>query len=220
MTSPRSSDEDRFSKAAGAGNAATRGVILIVVAVVIGIVVIVSGLDREDVIDDGDEASDTTTTEASSETTTTTTESTTTTEVPTDTTPPEDVKIVVANASGGVAGLAGTTKDQILVPAGYAAENIETVDASPVSTTTIFYTEGNEANAAALATLMSVPGAQVQPMPDPPPVEIGEADILIMLGPDSGTTQSDGTQGTTDPGGTGGSQSTTTTPEGPGTAID
>lgn len=219
MTSPRSSNDDQLSKAAGTGNAATRGVVLIVVAVVIGIVVIVSGLDRDDVIDVGDEASDTTTTAPTTETTPSTTEATTTTEAPTDTTPAEDVKIVVANASGGVAGLAGTTKDQILVPAGYAAENIETVDASPVSTTTIFYTEGNEANAAALATLMSVPGAQVQPMPDPPPVEVGEADILIMLGPDSGSAESDGTQGTTDPGGTGGSESTTTS-QSPGAAVD
>ena len=45
-------------------------------------------------------------------------------------------------------------------------------------------TAGYEADAAALAAAIGVPAESVTAMPDPPPLDLTGAQILVMLGPD------------------------------------
>ena len=174
---------DDGSFARSAGTAAVRGALLILLAVALGIALLAATDDEpDDVVTDDAAEVDTppaTTPEAGGGTSTTT---------PAPTTPqarPEgEVRVLVANGSG-VAGLATRYKDQ-LAGAGYNA-------LAPVNTTSrplpsvVYFAPGFDADAAALAATLS-PAPPVAALPAEPPVEqLGEADVLVVAGPELAT---------------------------------
>jgi LytR cell envelope-related transcriptional attenuator len=171
------------SFAKSAGGAAGRGLLLIAVAVIVGVLLLRNGFD-----DTGGASSAPTTsgggavTSVSPDTTavdgsTDSTEPTT----PTSVRPPNQVKVFVANAAG-VQGAAGRASDT-LKAAGYVA--VAGNSPTRVDTTTIYYTEGFQGEANAVAAALGAPPTSVQPMPTPPPVaDIQGAQVLVVLGPD------------------------------------
>src|SRR5690606_35052381 len=95
--------------------------------------------------------------------------------------PPSEVTVVVANASG-VNGAAAQLTDTL---AGQGYQTAPGLNApSSVATTQILYLEGFEQEALALASTIQAPAEGVAPMPQPPPVDLGPAQLLVMLGPD------------------------------------
>ncbi len=95
--------------------------------------------------------------------------------------PPDEVVVLVANASG-VQGAAGAQSEAIaaggyqVLPAANAPEEVEA--------TQVLATAGYEADAAALAAAIGAPAESVTAVPDPPPLDLTGAQILVMLGPD------------------------------------
>ena len=93
------------------------------------------------------------------------------------------VTVLVANGSG-VSGRAAELTEQVGT-AGYrtaAPSNVNGGDTVPAST--VYYAEGFEADAAALAATLSPP-PQVTELPEPSPVsDLRGAQILLVLGPD------------------------------------
>jgi len=88
---------------------------------------------------------------------------------------------VVLNGSG-VDGAAGRVRDALLaanynpLAPGNAPANVDT--------TSIYYIEGWQAEAAGIASLLGAPLDAVVPMPSPPPFEFGEASVVVVLGGD------------------------------------
>lgn len=146
------------------------GAVLIGVAILIGLVLLVRGYGQEGALVVLDDAT---------ETTTTTVASPVTTAAPA-VRPPAEVPVLVANASGK-AGAAGALA-QTLATAGYAT--VETTNGSPVTTTLVYYVPGAEGEAKAVALAVGTDPSAVRAMPPTPPVELGGASVLVMLGPD------------------------------------
>lgn len=157
------------------GTSPVRGVVLVAVAVVLGFFILRAIDDTgagpdiaTDAIDTADGTTDSSAPPAS-ETTTPPAR------------PPAEVVVLVANASG-VQGAAGEQGEAItaggyqVLPAANAESNVEATQVLPVA--------GFEAEAAALATAIGAPEGAVQAMPDPPPVDIAGANVLVLLGPD------------------------------------
>jgi hypothetical protein len=149
------------------------GIVLVAGAVLVGLLLLVKGYDSEG----GVIAADSTDTTEST-TTTTPPESTTTTVA---TTPPAQVVLKVANASGAT-GAASKTRTS-LQDKGYS--QISILDApSVVPSTEVLYVEGHQGDAQAVATALGLEGSAVQPMPSPPPVTLGDATVVVLVGPD------------------------------------
>jgi hypothetical protein len=95
--------------------------------------------------------------------------------------PPGEVVVLVANASG-VQGAAAAQSEAIasggyqVLPAANAPSEVEA--------TQVMATAGYEADAAALAAAIGAPAESVVAMPDPPPLDLTGAHVLVMLGPD------------------------------------
>jgi hypothetical protein len=145
------------------------GAILIGIAILIGVVLLVRGYDQEGAL---------VTTETDQ--TTTTIETPPTTEAPA-ARPPAQLSVIVANGSGktGAAGALKTT----LGSQGYAT--VATADGPTVTTTIVYYAEGYEAEAKALATAIGTDPANVRVLPTEPPVPMEDgATLLVVLGPD------------------------------------
>jgi len=150
------------------------GIALIVGAVFIGVVLLMAGYDAEGgvVAESDDSASATTTTVAPDSTTTT---------APVATRPPAEVSVEVANASGAP-GLAGSTSDS-LQEKGYT--DVAVSDApSLVPSSQVLFVEGAEGEARAVAQALGLDPATVQLMPEPPPVALDGAIVLVLAGPD------------------------------------
>jgi len=156
------------------------GVVIIAIAVLIGVILLFRGLsDTPEEIGattEGPVAS-TTTVDRDAPPPTDAAQSTT---VPAPA--PADVVVVVANGSG-VAGLAGRTSDE-LAALGYQV--LEPTNVDPGATTSsVYYVEGSEPAAAAVATALKLPATSVKALPTPAPVaSIGEAVVLVVLGAD------------------------------------
>ena len=145
-----------------------RGVALIATAVVLGLFIVRNGFDTPSSADGGSP-----TTEAGSGTTAPSGDgATTTTAAAPAAHPPAEVTVLVANASG-VSGAAGE------MTATLASQQYQTVPETnapnSVGATQVLFTSGFDADA---------PAESVAPMPNPPPVELGGAQILVLLGPD------------------------------------
>jgi LytR cell envelope-related transcriptional attenuator len=95
--------------------------------------------------------------------------------------PPSEVVVLVANASG-VQGAAANQSETI---AGGGYQVLPAANApSEVEATQVMATAGYEADAAALAAAIGAPPDSVVAMPDPPPLDLTGANVLVMLGPD------------------------------------
>ncbi len=170
------------SFAKSAGGAAGRGILLIAVAVLVGVLLLRNGFD-----DGGGSSAPTTeggggaVTSVSPDTTGAGGSTDSTTPTTPSTRPPNQVKVFVANAAG-VQGAAGRAVE-VLTPLGYVA--VAGNSPTRVDTTTVYYTEGFQAEAQGIAQALGAPAAAVQPMPTPPPVaDIQGAQVLVVLGPD------------------------------------
>jgi hypothetical protein len=175
-------DPGGFAKSAGGATA--RGIALIAVAVVLGFVLLSSGLDDDTTVEAGSAENATTTTVAEGGTDGSTPGSTTATTSATPK-PPNEVRVLVANGSG-VQGAAGTMNDAIKAK-GYIGLDPKNA-AGNVPTTVVYFAEGYQREAAAVATAIGADPATVQAMPNPPPLEdpaaLQDANVLIVLGPD------------------------------------
>ena len=164
-------DDGSFSRSAG--GAMLRGVALIALAVILGIILLRA-------TDGPDGLAGTPGTGSGGAVTT----APVTTGVPTSSTPttlepidPSTITVLVANGSGGVAGLAGTLTEQI------AAEGYQTVaptDASPIDASVVYYTPGFEGAAENLAEHFD-PVPAVAPLPDPSPVDDLEMANVVLV---------------------------------------
>ena len=94
--------------------------------------------------------------------------------------PPAEVSVKVANAAG-TSGLASKVRST-LQSKGYS--QIQVSDAPKIVTATeIYFAEGGEADAASVAAALGVTAA-AKPMPNPPPLALGGATVLVLAGPD------------------------------------
>lgn len=158
-----------------------RGAALVVVAVLLGLVLLRNGLDTSEVVTSsrGDDSSEEATDEGTDEGATD--EGTTeTTETPART--PAEVTAIVLNGTSvnGAAGKYSTA----LQSAGY--QMLEAGDApTKIPTTQVYFTEGFEREAAAVAVAIGAP-ATVTPaaLPTPPPGEVGAANVIVVVGAD------------------------------------
>lgn len=165
-----------------------RGAVLLVAAAVLGLVLLAYGFpDADDVVstatdgsipvDDSGDASGADGGDPSGTTAPPTTGS--------PARPPAEVTVLVANGSGvpGAAGdFTGTLNSE-----GYVTAEPANADRKDYTTTTVYYVGEEQAEAAAVATVLGLDPAAVQPMPDPPPTEDGDlrnATVLVVLGTD------------------------------------
>jgi hypothetical protein len=176
-------DDGSFAKSAG--GAGVRGLALLALALLIGVVLLnatdadppgatVSARGDSDTRSGDGGASD-----ASGETATSTTAATTTTTA-TPAHAPKDVKVIVANASA-VKGAAGNAK-KVLDPAGFNV--LSPANATPVPTTNVYFTAGYERDAAAVATVLTLPGTAVKALPAPAPFDTKGANVADVIGAD------------------------------------
>ncbi|MDP8988431.1 MAG: LytR C-terminal domain-containing protein [Actinomycetota bacterium] len=182
---------DGGSFARSAGGAMLRGVLLIVVAVALG-VVLLQGTDGPDPIDTatepttgdgvdvGDDVGD------DGDTPGTVPDSgegdpTSTTEAEPPAVDPSTITVLVANGSGGVAGLAAAVTE-VVSEAGY--ETAPPTNTRPVESSVVYYAAGFEAAAAAVAQLFD-PAPEVAPLPDPSPVDdMRGANVVLVASGD------------------------------------
>ena len=165
-------DDGSFGRSAG--TAVLRGAILVIVAVVLGLILLNATDTNEPFTaapDDDDNGQTTETTTEGNSSSTSTTEASIR--------PPAEVTVLVANATG-VKGAAGRFRDEL------AAKGYQTID--PTDTRTkplpsgVFFIEGYEAEARALATTLD-PAPPVAAMPAEPPVaDLGAAQVLLVVG--------------------------------------
>lgn len=114
------------------------------------------------------------------------------TTVPTDTTvaavarPPGEVTVLVANGSG-VAGSAAEFTERVGTSGYLTADPSNLSSGGTVPASAVYYTDGFEAEAQALAATLS-PVPQVAPLPAPAPVDdLRGATVLLVVGPDLAT---------------------------------
>ena len=209
MASPaRSRTTDSFG--GDLGPAALKGGVLVFVALALGLALLLQGTgadleasspSADDESPDDDTGTPGTTDDdgASDDTTATTGDTTSTTAAAPRS--PDEVTVLVANASGitGAASTAGAT----LQAAGYL---IAEPDNAPLTTaTSVYFITGFEPEARAVATALGLdPAAEgvVGEVPSPVPTDdgsMGAANILVVLGPDVAGGGAGTSTGATDP---------------------
>lgn len=149
-----------------------RGAALVVIAVVIGLLLLRNGLDTSEVVTASKDDKSKTEEPSGDDTTTTT--------VPVRS--PSQVSVIVLNGTsvGGAAGKYSTA----IGTAGY--QMLEPTDAvAKIPATQVFFVAGYEREAAAVALAAGAP-ATLTPavMPTPPPGEIGNANVVVVIGTD------------------------------------
>ena len=171
-------DDGSFSRSAG--GAMARGIVLILVAVLLGVVLLNATDDPEPFAQASDQESDDQGSTPTSAPATDTTDDTTATTAPVTARDPSEVTVYVVNGSG-VRGAAGSITERLKGSTYITVDpgNIETVDSSRV-----YFTPGYEADAAAIASLLTPPPA-VEAMPDPPPVDdLRGAQVVVVVAAD------------------------------------
>jgi len=158
-----------------AGTQTFRGVLLLAVAVVIGIIL----LNTANKPPASTLAAGSTPHHGSSATTTLP-------PAPTTTTPlraPKDVKVLPAN--GTLVNGAGARVGVTLAQSGYNVLAAVSATSNSATSTVVYYTQGYDREAAALAILLSLPASAAQPMPTPAPVpDTKGANVVVVVGPD------------------------------------
>ena len=176
MTAPRRPGEQ----------ATIRGLIVVFVAVLVGVAL----LSRSDggIFGSAEAGSAGPTT---STTTTTAPSSTPSSKVPTSADPagpaapqphaPEEVKVIVVNAAGGIVGIGQSNSDKMPRPASRCCDvkNAE----QDVDATGLFFREGYEADATKVKEALGFGDVPIQAAPDPPLIpEAAEANVVVVLG--------------------------------------
>lgn len=162
-----------------------RGAALVVVAVLIGLVLLRNGLDTSEVVtssrdrtpadegaaDSGDGGTDEGAEDGGEETPTTEAVR-----------PPAEVSVIVLNGTS-VAGVAGAYSEA-LGSAGY--QMLEPGNATTkTAATLVYFAEGFEAEAVAVATAAGAPDTIApEPIPQPPPGDVGAANVVVVIGTD------------------------------------
>lgn len=170
----RTADDGSFPRSAG--SALARGIALIVAAVVLGLVLL-NATEKSPVLqataDDGDSAATTTTTDPERRTTTT---------VAARAHDPAEVTILVANGSG-VKGAAGRIAESLKASNYVLKESTNTQ--TPAEASIVYYAEGYQADARAVASLLTPPPG-IQPMPTEalPVKDLAGANLLVVVAAD------------------------------------
>lgn len=100
--------------------------------------------------------------------------------------PPGEVTVLVVNGSG-VSGIAADFTERVGASGYLTAAPSNLSGGGTVPASAVYYTEGFEAEAQALAATLS-PVPQVVPLPEPAPVDdLREATVLLVVGPDLAT---------------------------------
>ena len=154
-----------------------RGALLIAAAVLLGAGLLANGFG-----DDHSILSDTGSTPSTSKSTTTAPTGSTVVQ-PHD---PAQVRVLVLNGSGksGVAA-AGT---DLLKAANYTTLEAGNAKGGTVATSIVYYVPGYDADAAAVTAKLGLPASAAQPLPTPPPAEVGDpkdAHIIVVVGSDA-----------------------------------
>lgn len=164
-----------------------RGVVLVVVALVVGLLLIGQGLDpdrRSFASNPGDLGSENTPDDVDAADDGTGETDTTDSTVP-DTVPPRspsEVPVLVANGEGSE-GIATELSNQLTNEHGYPT--LEPVRAASTPQTSVFYAEGFEADAAAIAAIIGFPNAPQQPFgPGTAGIDTTGASIVVVQGAD------------------------------------
>jgi LytR cell envelope-related transcriptional attenuator len=153
-----------------AANTAARGAVVVIIAVLLGIWILTK-IDSGAAVDAGGGAAATTTVATTVPTT-----------APAPTTTAVDkasFTVIVANASG-TSGAAKRKGDAMKADGYQVAEPVTNQTKS--DTTTVFYLSGSEAAAQNVAAYLNI--SDIQPMPTPAPVDLGQAQVLVNLGRD------------------------------------
>lgn len=176
MTSSRgqhTADDGSFPRSAG--SALARGIALIVAAVVLGLVLL-NATEKSPVLeataDDGDTEVTTPTTDAERTTTT----------VAARAHDPAEVTILVANGSG-VKGAAGRIAESLKASNYVLKESTNTQ--TPAEASIVYFAEGYQADARAVASLLTPPPG-IQPMPTEalPVKDLAGANLLVVVAAD------------------------------------
>jgi len=160
MTTTQRPRTPRRSSPAPGPNPANRGLLLVGIAVAIGLILLVKsggiGFDSDDEnVDIGQGAS------GSEQTTTTATPTT----APVVTVAPATVKTFVANASNGADDKLGSKTANFLKASGYTQISVAAKNATqPATQTVVYFGQGFENNAKAIATSLGLPPTQAQPL--------------------------------------------------------
>lgn len=94
---------------------------------------------------------------------------------------PDQVQVLVANGSG-TSGVARTFADQVAA-LGYTISDPSNAVQNDLAASTVYFTDGFEAEASQLAASLSV--TDVQPLPTPLPVpDLREATVVLVVGAD------------------------------------
>ena len=177
MKERHAADDDAFRRSAG--SAAVRGALLLLVAVVIGIVLLQStdGNASNPPVVAGARATTTTTSKPAAGKT-----GTTSTTVALKA--PQQIKVLVANGTA-VKGLAGKYQKS-LAAAGYNALTPTDTVQKPVSRSAVYASPSLTREAAVLASLLSIPAAQVKSLTQAPPLREAarSADVIVVIGAD------------------------------------
>jgi hypothetical protein len=155
-----------------------RGAALVVAAIVVGLLLLRNGIDASEVVTSskGDDSSADDSGGNGNGDTTETTETTVAARTP------AEVTVIVLNGTS-VSGAAGKYSTA-LQSAGYTM--LESGNAAvKIPATQVFFTEGFDVEAAAVALAIGAP-ATVTPaaLPTPPPGEVGAANVVVVIGAD------------------------------------
>ena len=96
---------------------------------------------------------------------------------------PAEVKVLVVNGTRTKG--AATKVTDVLKPAGY--NTLAPTDAPAAEASSVFFEQGYEKEAAAVAALLQLPTSAVKPIPTPVPVKGGNhkgANVLVQVGPE------------------------------------
>ena len=97
--------------------------------------------------------------------------------------PPAEVAVLVVNGSG-VSGAAARTGQTLTVQA-YTVVGADNATAAATGIDAVYYNEGFQADAGAIAGIVGATPEMIQPMPSDPPALGGfaGADVIVLLGP-------------------------------------
>lgn len=153
-----------------------RGALLIVVAVLLGAGLLANGF-RDDNVSAGGGTTQTTRGSGTTGTTVSTV---------VQAHDPAQVKVLVLNGSGKQ-GVAGTASDQ-LKAANYTLPEAGNAKGGTLTASIVYFVPGYDADAQTIAAKLGLPAAAAQPLPNPPPAAVGDAqdaNVIVVIGTDA-----------------------------------